>query len=387
MMTSNVVKNSMHSKTLCSTLLIFLSLVNLVGCQSTEFYQKQLAANSKDPGPDHSSDPTTDTVPGNQAGDDGTTSIVDPPVGEPTETPTAVPTIAPTTAPGGVNHLSAQDLFQQNVGTFAKVDILFVVDNSGSMGDEQQNLANNFSEFLTPFLAQGVDFKMGITTTDPRNTMAGVAVAGSLNALTYANAVANQNAFISNFMNMVKVGIHGSGNEQGLNGADHFLQNYASTWLREDARLAIILISDEEDQSPLDVNTYISHFMSAKGNDASLLSVHSIADIDNSQINVPNITHGAARYITAADATSGMKLDIQSDFGDTLLDLSERIVNLSQSFVLTHSAIENTIHVFVAGVEKDASHWNYDSAQHAIIFNSGYVPPEAAEIRITYQYQ
>jgi hypothetical protein len=46
-----------------------------------------------------------------------------------------------------------------------KIDLLWVIDNSGSMCEEQRMLRNNFSRFVTQLTNQGVDFNMGVTTT------------------------------------------------------------------------------------------------------------------------------------------------------------------------------------------------------------------------------
>ena len=46
------------------------------------------------------------------------------------------------------------------------VDMLFVIDNSGSMQQEQKALADNFSTFIDNFLEKNIDFKIGIITTD-----------------------------------------------------------------------------------------------------------------------------------------------------------------------------------------------------------------------------
>ena len=160
------------------------TLFQLIGCENSEFYQKQLSASSSSPDPG--------------AGQDIT------------------------------------DNFTQNNQEYGNVDILWVVDNSGSMANEQASLASNFSVFIDRFKDQDINFKMGIVTTDPRVGFAGVPVAGSLNLLTYANAQADENAFINNFINMVQVGINGSGNEQGLYSSQKFFENN-STWLRDDA--------------------------------------------------------------------------------------------------------------------------------------------------------
>ena len=51
------------------------------------------------------------------------------------------------------------------------VDVLFVIDNSGSMGEEQLNLSENFGAFINVLEAEDVraNYRIGITTTDNGN--------------------------------------------------------------------------------------------------------------------------------------------------------------------------------------------------------------------------
>lgn len=51
------------------------------------------------------------------------------------------------------------------------VDILFVIDNSGSMGEEQAILANNFGSFIQVLEAEDVEanYRIGVTTSDNGN--------------------------------------------------------------------------------------------------------------------------------------------------------------------------------------------------------------------------
>jgi hypothetical protein len=46
------------------------------------------------------------------------------------------------------------------------VDILFIIDNSGSMAEEQARLAKNFPTFIDALAGMGADYRIGITTTD-----------------------------------------------------------------------------------------------------------------------------------------------------------------------------------------------------------------------------
>ena len=49
------------------------------------------------------------------------------------------------------------------------VDILFVIDNSGSMAEEQARLARNFPTFIASLDDMGADYRIGITTTDVKH--------------------------------------------------------------------------------------------------------------------------------------------------------------------------------------------------------------------------
>src|SRR5687767_15154056 len=50
--------------------------------------------------------------------------------------------------------------------TTPKVDVLWVIDNSGSMEDEQADLVANFPAFMDFFLGSGLDYHIGVTSTD-----------------------------------------------------------------------------------------------------------------------------------------------------------------------------------------------------------------------------
>ncbi len=59
---------------------------------------------------------------------------------------------------------TAVDVFQQNRRNV--VDVLMVVDNSGSMIEEQAKLASNFQAFIQVFSDIDVDWQIGVITTD-----------------------------------------------------------------------------------------------------------------------------------------------------------------------------------------------------------------------------
>jgi hypothetical protein len=56
------------------------------------------------------------------------------------------------------------DVFQQS--RVNQLDLLVVIDNSCSMGDEQTKLRENFPFFMDFFLGSGLDYQIGITSSD-----------------------------------------------------------------------------------------------------------------------------------------------------------------------------------------------------------------------------
>src|SRR4051812_27663931 len=53
-----------------------------------------------------------------------------------------------------------------NQQSASHIDVLWVVDNSGSMAPRQENLAKNFQSFMDVFVKSGIDFRLAVTTTD-----------------------------------------------------------------------------------------------------------------------------------------------------------------------------------------------------------------------------
>src|SRR5690606_10831447 len=117
----------------------------------------------------------------------------------------------------GIVYEDRTELFQQTASETKKLDIVWVIDDSGSMGDEQASLGWNFSSFIDEFIQKDVDFKMAITTTDvSSSTKKGRIIPDSDVLLTSIKAKENETKFKDDFKRLIKVGINGSGAEKGL---------------------------------------------------------------------------------------------------------------------------------------------------------------------------
>lgn len=160
-----------------------------------------------------------------------------------------------------------------------KVDILWIIDNSPSMKPKQDRLKQNFKSFIQFLSQQSIDYHLGVTTTDTYDpTQSGrlVNFAGLPQPFIDNTTPAPEAAFVTN----ASVGVGGTGDEKGLLGGmlaltpplspaipalpatgaancGHDLDGGPSCFLRPDAPLYTVLISDEDDSSctPIQAST------------------------------------------------------------------------------------------------------------------------------------
>ncbi len=157
------------------------------------------------------------------------------------------------------------DVFTQEVRK--QVDVLLVVDNSCSMIDEQNKLAGNFENFIEQFLAAEVDYQIGVVTTDMVDETQSGRLVGDTKIIT---SEMDLDLARETFVDNVKVCATGSGFERGLSAAEAalsepILSNENAGFLRDDAALSIVFVSDEEDGSAIPVGEYLNFFKGLKG--------------------------------------------------------------------------------------------------------------------------
>ena len=171
------------------------------------------------------------------------------------------------------------------------VDFLFVIDNSGSMSDEQIALINNFPAFISGIEAtlETVDtINVGVTTTDDYfYNVQGCTSIGSLVVQTggsdSSNSLCGPYEEGDNFMTQedmldvafscaARVGTDGSADERqmqavlsAVNGSLGGPDQCNEGFIREDALLVIVIITDEPDiNTPGDAMTWYQTVIDAK---------------------------------------------------------------------------------------------------------------------------
>lgn len=138
-----------------------------------------------------------------------------------------------------------------------KVDILLITDNSSSMQYEQQSMANRMSTFISKL--QGLDWKIGIATTDPRDIALGdgrlVPMTG-MSGTYFLTSSMNPTTAQKVLGDTIQRPETGSGSEQGIYATYRFVERSLNpsdptngNFLRSDAAFAAVVISDENESA------------------------------------------------------------------------------------------------------------------------------------------
>ncbi len=127
----------------------------------------------------------------------------------------------------------------------SKVDILMVIDDSGSMKEEQAELSQRLSAFTSVIGA--LDWQICMISTDPRLDGNLKVIAGTTDLYAINK---NTPDFNNKFVNTVlSFGVKGSGEEQGIYTANQAVLRKDNRCFRADAAFATIILSDEDELS------------------------------------------------------------------------------------------------------------------------------------------
>ena len=152
-----------------------------------------------------------------------------------------------------------------------EVDILFVVDNSGSMNTHQQNLAKNIELFTNEFLRQPfISYHVGVITTESRGSTD--KCCGKLQgspAFVKRNTPDSNRTLAKNLMVGTSTTAT-SGKEAPFDSVikaldPDLLKGHNAGFLRPNAALAIFFVTDAEDQSEASVRTIFNYLVNLKG--------------------------------------------------------------------------------------------------------------------------
>lgn len=308
----------------------------------------------------------------------------------------------PMTAEGTLDS-SGYDEFQQPQRPL--VDVLFSVDDSGSMSEEQSNLASNFSSFINSASSLDTDYHIGVVTTDSESEQRGQLYACSGNPLWISDdqPVTTQRAQFDCNVRVSDSGRPSSDSKESPLQAARLALDYPNLdgfnagFYREDAKLYVILVTDEEDQSDGTAQLYVDYFRNLKGvGNPDLLNISAIAGpppngCDTAEANqvdydAVNMVGGQFRSICSAD------------WANMVSSLGLDVFNARRQFPLSRPATPGTISVEVCDADSNnnpincqtvmmdpTNGWTFDVNLNAITFHGIAIPGPSEIIKIDYE--
>ncbi|MDP2312838.1 MAG: hypothetical protein Q8P41_08025 [Pseudomonadota bacterium] len=276
----------------------------------------------------------------------------------------------------------SEDVFVQDDGNLT-VDVLWIMDDSGTMSEEQSNVVANLGAFVGVLDGFGADWQVGVTTTNVEAD-GGALVAGVITA--YVDGVAEA------FAAAVDVGTSGSRDEQGLRAmelatSEPLLSGANAGLVRTGADLAVIVLSDEDDHSPGDVEAYEGHLAALKGEGRVRLSAV-VGELPAGCASPYAAADPAERYLDVAVWSGGLTDSIcRQDFSETMKQLALNAMGLSDTFALSQVPEPENLEVRRDGVllhPRDENGWRYAPGPNAIILDGYAVPGPGEGLEVRY---
>ena len=283
------------------------------------------------------------------------------------------------------------DTFRQLEGP--KVDILWVIDNSCSMYDEQARLVDNLTQFVAYADSLNADYQMGVIVTDSRSPEAGkLQFCYPHPRIVKSDYPRRDEAFRCLF----EVGVTGSYIEAGLGAAMKALQRAQRTdddpirnpnigFLRDDASLAVVTMSDEDDQSLESDDLLVDFFRTVNGNNRT--TVHAIAGPVAETCQTRQAMAGY-RYFWMTEQMGGLFQNIcLEDWQPVLRNLGLNVFVPIEEWELSQSADPTSVTVSVDGrpiIWSQNNGYTYSASRNRIQFHGTSVPTPGQTITVSY---
>lgn len=316
-------------------------------------------------------------------------------------------------APEEVGPQYVEQTFDQTAS--GKADFLFVVDNSGSMNDLQTVLVENARRFFAKFAQLGVNYHLGVITTDMDNP----SQQGQLQAkYNFAYVTPNTQKKIDEqelvdtdgellttqtvFEALMDVGTDGAQEEMGFDAIEYALNEYQGEdeanegFFRAEADLHVVGITDEDDFSvENDAEDIIEEFKVLHEEKPAYF--HAVAEITAGRC----VLYMGALYFEVAQTLGGQTASVCDDDWSGVLDKMElQNAGRKREFTLKKIPVVDTIEMAVyaeAGgellYEPSVGDASYDMAEYLSETNSlrfkdaRDVPPLGSLVWVRYEVE
>jgi len=273
------------------------------------------------------------------------------------------------------------------------VDVLFVIDDSGSMSSYQAAVVANADAFMDKLAAGGTSWRLGLISTSlEENPAIGLAAGTELDPSTPDVVQKFKNAVLT-------LGVNGNNIEQPFDSINKALTAYPN-FLRPDARLVIIVISDAPEQSTVSPGDLVKALTAWKGGDASKISFYGFLGPQDwcAPTDDPFVWAGST-YQQFTDAIKGDATPIcTADFGTKLIKVGDTLNRMSRAGQPSISEIPLpsmpdsatiTVNFGTQIIEKGViqTGWIYDSTKNEVLLGNQIpwsVQPAKTPLEVTY---
>lgn len=286
---------------------------------------------------------------------------------------------SPKLVPQQLTETKAEKLDLAKEGIVTQLDVLFIVDDSGSMSSHQQNLANNIDLFTQEFSKSTfVDYHVGVITTSFDSCLSSVACGGTLSSVGGPRWVERNTPNGSAVLRRnILVGTGGSGTEMFFSPlitalTPPMVDNQNKGFYRSRAHLAVIILTDTEDQSRMHQPSDTANFLYQLKKSPKDISVYA-AYVDNNNRGCARDDGQRGRLDEFFKKTNAVTFDLcDRQFGKRLVEVGKDLFRrIARVMYLAKVPDYTTLKVKYgnAYLPRDIKKgWTYDPTRNALIF-------------------
>lgn len=271
-------------------------------------------------------------------------------------------------------------------------DILWVIDDSAYMTDEQERLLEALPSLHAGLSVSEVDWRIGVTTTDMEsyNIDAGKLQRASREGQVYVWVDSTSSAQLQRLETLAEVGTRGSAEEKG-SAAAYTLLDLQQQLPRNDGferagDLHIVFLSNEDDQSVQPSTDGFIAWMHEERAHPHVTTTHAVVGLPES--NCANVFEVGYRYVEYAEATGGGTYDpCDLSYDAHLADLAHRITGAFHVVPLqfepdVESLVVRRIEPSGQSLRFTPDRYHYDADRQEVVLHD--VPAPGMQIWVDY---
>lgn len=276
------------------------------------------------------------------------------------------------------------------------VDVLWVVDNSYETMEVHQNrIAQKMASFYDGLIANKANFRIAATTMDMNSGGDQGELLGSVPVVTKDTPNA-----VLRLEELLKRGGDGANAERGLLAMKTALEKEnakgsAAKFLREDALLVVVFVTDDEDFSTGTVTDYKNFLDNLKGENTVdeqrwITNYIGVTDLNDPQCTTyGDYSARGEEYLMLASMSGGVVESIcNTDFSSYINQINVRLKSVLNKYKLDSRPILDSLTVYINGVlirEDNVNGWSYDEDKNMIILNGTAKPGPNDDVKIKYE--